>query len=154
MLTPRKAHQLIWNRTCNSKGGVGNNMPLDLENEFLNHVFKDDINTFRANISAHSVNRSSQSLSRVIDILENFDQCSQIHEDNGHHVLSDVSEDFTLVLRVLQTEVFVPKPLCAHSTFRNITSDPKPSSRKCTSSYSTIERMLQLNNPYCKTIFN
>ena len=26
-LSPRKAHQLMWNRTCNTKGGAGNNIP-------------------------------------------------------------------------------------------------------------------------------
>jgi len=46
VLSPRSAHQLMWNCTCNPKGGHGNNIPLDLENEFLNRVFKDDINTF------------------------------------------------------------------------------------------------------------
>ena len=37
-------------------------MPLDLENEFLNDVFKDDINT-------------RTFLPKVIDTLQNFDQC-------------------------------------------------------------------------------
>jgi len=69
VLSPRSAHQLTWNRTCNPKGGHGNNIPLDLENEFLNRVFKDDINTFRANITTKSVDRSSQSLKRMNDTL-------------------------------------------------------------------------------------
>ena len=43
LLSPRKAHQLIWNHTCNPKGEGGNNIPLDLQNEFMNGVFKDSI---------------------------------------------------------------------------------------------------------------
>ena len=61
LLSPRKAHQMIWNRTCNPKGGSGNDIPLDLQNEFLNRVFKDDINTFLSNITQRSVERSSWS---------------------------------------------------------------------------------------------
>ncbi len=111
LLSPRKAHQLTWNRTCSPKGGQGNNIPLDLDNEFLNRIFKDNINTFRANISTHSVDRSSQSLKRVIDTLENFDQVTHVRRDSGHHVLPDASEDFRLVLKVLQTE-----KVCSSST--------------------------------------
>ena len=37
-------------------------IPLDLHNEHLNCVFKDDINTFCANISESSVARSSQAI--------------------------------------------------------------------------------------------
>lgn len=48
LLTPRVAHELLWNRVCNPHGGVGQNIPLDLEKEYLNRLFKDDINTFRA----------------------------------------------------------------------------------------------------------
>ena len=50
-LTPRMAYRLTWNRTCNSNGGDGSNISLDLHNEQLNRLFKDDINTFRANIT-------------------------------------------------------------------------------------------------------
>jgi len=31
VLSPRSAHQLMWNRTCNPKGGHGNNIPQNLE---------------------------------------------------------------------------------------------------------------------------
>lgn len=48
---PQMAHRLVWNRTCNPKGGEGKNVQLDLHNEHLNRVFKDDINTFCVNIS-------------------------------------------------------------------------------------------------------
>lgn len=44
---------------------------------------------------------------------------------SGHHVLPDTSEDFQLILRVLQTEqVFIPVPCQAHSTFKSIDANP------------------------------
>ena len=57
--SPRQAHQLMWNRTCNPKASAGNNVELDLHQEHLNRVFKDDINTFRANITEGSIKRNA-----------------------------------------------------------------------------------------------
>ena len=94
--------------------GHGNNIPLDLDNEFLNRVFKDNeflnrvfkdneflnrvfkdnINTFRQNITPHSIDRSSQSVKRVSDTLENFDKVTCVRRDSGHHVLPDTTKDF------------------------------------------------------------
>ena len=125
LLTPRKAHQLTWNRTCNTNGGKGNNIPLDLKNEYLNAVFKDDINTFRANITEHSVQRSSRSVKRVSDALKKFDEATHVRSDSGRHVVPDTSEDFQLVLGVLQEEkIFTHQLGRQHSTFRNVNCDP------------------------------
>ena len=49
--------------TCNSRGGQGHNIPLDLQIEHHNRVFNDDIGGFRSgNITEHStsVTRSGQ----------------------------------------------------------------------------------------------
>ena len=125
LLSPRKARQLIWNRSCNPKGGCGCNFPFDLQNEFMNRVFKDSINTFRSDITTQSINRSSQSINVVSDTLENFDRVTHVICDSGHHVLPDASEDFHLILQVLQSErVFAPVPCRAHSTYKNISADP------------------------------
>lgn len=104
LLSPRKAHQLIWNHSCNPKGGCGRNIPLDLQNEFMSRVFKDNINTFRSDITTQSINRSSQSIKVVSDTLENFDRVTHVICDSGHHVPPDASEDFQLILQVLQNE--------------------------------------------------
>jgi hypothetical protein len=39
-LPARLGHDLIHNRTANLRGGCGNNIALDLVNEFLNREFK------------------------------------------------------------------------------------------------------------------
>lgn len=50
LLSPQLAHQLMWNRMCNTKGGKGKNKELDLCNEHINKVL-DDVNTFRSNLT-------------------------------------------------------------------------------------------------------
>jgi hypothetical protein len=99
---------MIRNRTCNPKGGSGNNIPLDLQNEFLNRVFKDDI-------TQRSIDRSSQSAKRAHDTLENFDIATRVHQDKGQHIPPDTTEDFHLILHVLLDEkVFTVVPGRAH----------------------------------------
>uniref|UniRef100_A0ABM0N1J3 Uncharacterized protein LOC102808213 n=1 Tax=Saccoglossus kowalevskii TaxID=10224 RepID=A0ABM0N1J3_SACKO len=39
-VSPRQGEEMLWNSTANLKGGAGNNIPLDLVNEFLNNDFK------------------------------------------------------------------------------------------------------------------
>ncbi len=91
-LTPQMACRLIWNRTCNPKGGEGNNVSLDLRNEHLNRTFKDNINTFRANISDKSVARSSQS-----------DWSHRRHAEGSGWIVSRHQVDGTLALTSKET---------------------------------------------------
>ena len=124
LLSPRKAHQAKWNRTCNPKGGCGNNVPLDLNCDFLNRTFKDNVNTFLPHITTRSVERSSQSLEKVNDTLANFDSITHVHRDGGHHVLPDTLSDFSSILNILQSEkVFVEMPDRTHSSF-SLSADP------------------------------
>ena len=125
MLTPRKAHQLIWNRSCNSKGGTGKNVPLDLKNEFLNAVFKTDLNTFHSNITQHSVERSSQSIECVQNVLDHFDHVTGLYKDSGRHVVADNSKDFELVLKTLTNAgVFTYHGGRQHKAMKTIHADP------------------------------
>jgi hypothetical protein len=39
-LGPRVAHDMVWNRTANLRGGEENNLALDYVNELLNKEFK------------------------------------------------------------------------------------------------------------------
>ncbi len=42
MQPKRIAHELTWERVANNTGKAGSNIPLDLQNEFLNNDFKGD----------------------------------------------------------------------------------------------------------------
>ena len=39
-VSDRLRHQMVWNRTVNVNGGEGNNIAMDLYNEFINGYFK------------------------------------------------------------------------------------------------------------------
>ena len=125
LLSPQLAHQLMWNRTCNTKGGQGKNKELDLQNEHINRVFKDDINTFRSNLTEHSIARSGRAIGPMMKIIEHFDKVLDVKQESGHHEMPSLEEDFNLVLNELQREmVFTKIPGREHSSFPNIQSEP------------------------------
>ena len=130
-LTPQMAHKLTWNRTCNIRGGEGNNLPLDLQNEHLNRTFKDDINTFRANISDKSVSRSSQAIGPITDILKQVDSVLSVKTPSGRHIGPSLQKDFDTILHTLLKEgVFQVIDGRMHHNFPHFTSDPFSKIRK------------------------
>ena len=127
-LTPQMSHRLVYNRTCNLHG---RNIPLDLQNEHLNRAFKDDINTFRSNISDSSVARSSQALGPMTDMLKKVDLIAHVKEPSGKHISPTVQRDFDTILNVLISEqVFYAKEGRAHKHFTDFSCDPLSSLKK------------------------
>ena len=125
LLSPRMAHELIWNRTVNVNGGAGNNIPMDLHLEHLNRVFKDNINTFRAHISEQSVQRSSRAIAPVKAILEAFDKATSVKQESGHHTNANLSRDFNVALQLLRKQnIFKKQTGRSHNSFKTISSDP------------------------------
>ena len=131
LLSPQLAHQLMWNRSCNTKGGIGKNKQLDLHNEHINRLFKDDVNTFRANLTENSIKRSAQAIGPMMKIIDHFDQALDVKQDAGWHTMLDLNEDFNLVLNELQKqEIFKQKPGRQHASFTNFSCDPFKSLKK------------------------
>ena len=142
-LTPQMAHRLVWNRTCNPKGGEGKNVPLDLHNEHLNCVFKDDINTFRSNISESNVSQSSQAIGPMMDMLKAVDTMVQVKTPSGRHSGPNLQLDFDAILKVLVNEdVFQTKKGRKHKHFPNFIADPFLSLKKKPKPYRKFHKWL------------
>ena len=125
LLPPHMAHQLIWNRTCNIRGGEGKNIPLDLQVEHLNRIFKDDLNKFHRSINERSVARSSQAIGTMKGVLEKFDRQAGVKQPSGRHVEPSDRLDFSIILKALMLEkVFDKQPGRFHSSFKSISADP------------------------------
>ena len=52
---PHIKQQIVWSRVVNSRGGAGNNIPVDLHMEHLNRLLKDMIIGIGANISEEAI---------------------------------------------------------------------------------------------------
>lgn len=125
LLTPRVAHELLWNRVCNPHGGVGQNIPLDLEEEYLNRLFKDDINTFRAHITDTSGSRSANLLGPMQELLKHLDPLLDFHDASGKHGQPETKEDFRAILKILTiNQVFCQEPGRCHSAYKSVPANP------------------------------
>ena len=125
LLMPRLAHELPWNHVCNPHGGVGRNIPLDLEEEYLNRLFKDDINTFRAHITDTSVSRSANLIGPMQELLKHLDQLLEFHDVSGKHSQPETKEDFKAILKILTANnVFHQVPGRCHSAYKSMPANP------------------------------
>lgn len=119
--TPRIAHEIIWCRFVNSRGGSGKNIPVDLFMEHLNRTVKDYLLGLGANISEKSIIQTSKSLRSLMDVTTQFDSVTGIHSKSIYHTSKDSSKDFEAILEELQTsQVFEYIPGRFHKTFKEI----------------------------------
>ena len=105
-LPPEMGHQLIWNSTWNVTGGTGHNIPLDLQMEHLNQIFKENINTFRFNISEQSISRSSQVIGPIQQLISKFDKANKLKSLSHQvaNIFTLVAKDIEIILQTLKTE--------------------------------------------------
>ena len=76
LLSPRRAFQLKWNRTANSRGLVDSNFPLDLDMEHENKVFKEHVTTYRGEVTENIIKVVSRSADMSEPISKNLDRIS------------------------------------------------------------------------------
>ena len=70
----RISHQLKWNRTVNVRGGMGNNIEMDLQMEFFNKEYKEAVQDAGGNISESTVARHSQMVGIKKELKKSFDK--------------------------------------------------------------------------------
>ena len=106
-------------------------------------MFKDDINTFRANISGVSVSRSSQAIGPMMDILKTVDSVVHVKTPSGRQIGPNIDLDFESILKVLLDEnVFVTKKGRKHKHFSHFKSDPFLSLKKKLKPYAKFHKWL------------
>ena len=104
LLTPREAQRMVWNRTVNNKGGLGNNVFMDLDLEHDNHGLKDIKGVLGANISEASVTRICRAFFQMKTLAKTFDQEIGVKQVFGDHTRKDVTQDLHKIVRVLKEE--------------------------------------------------
>ncbi len=73
-LPPSLAHQLTWDRTVNTHGGSGHNIPCDLHNEHVHRHFKEKIGDMGANFTNEASTPAARSVSTLVSIEDLFDK--------------------------------------------------------------------------------
>lgn len=110
LLTPREAERVKWNRTVNNKGGMGNNVFMDLDLEHDNHYLKEQLRSLGANVNQTSVNRICHAFSVIHNLLKRLDGEMLVRENSGEHTKKNMKGDCTTIVNELVTEdVFTRK---------------------------------------------
>lgn len=98
LLSPKAAHELIWNRSVKLRNNRGGNIPLDLQLEFYNRILKDAVKQLGPNASQRSMDRICKSMSVTKDLMDRFDLELKIHKRSGRHVASSSDNDLKKVV--------------------------------------------------------
>lgn len=106
LLSPKSAHELIWNRTVNNRGR-GGNIPLDLQLEFYNKTLKEAIKKLGPNASKNSLDRICHAMGTTRQLMLKFDDNSKVFRKSGRHTKKSTEAD----LRKVVEELVVNKAL-------------------------------------------
>ena len=112
MLTPQRAHGLIWNRTVNNRGGAGKNISLDLRMEHIVHLHKEMLGNLGVNLTSEAAARCSKAVLPVENLLRTVDHELCCRRSSNKHTISRSQEDFEALVQELHSrgQVFQFKP--------------------------------------------
>ena len=126
-LSPEKRYELKWNCTSSSRGGLGNNKPLDLMLEHMNRTFTDNVRDFHAHLTEASVEKTSHAAPHVSQFVDQFDSETDVRKDSGYHVIPSFNTDRRIIFEELMKHKVVKHDLFRQyslPTFAGIHSDP------------------------------
>lgn len=101
ILPEKEAFHLLRNRFFNGKGGKGNNIPLDLLNEFFNHLLKTCLRLLGGNINEVNAQRVARSLCLMQKTLASVDCDISMAEKSGKHNVVAAEESVSQIVRDL-----------------------------------------------------
>ena len=122
-LSPNLAHQVIWNRFVNVKGGAGKNIPCDLFNEHVNKQLKIIICNMGSNLTETALQRAARSVTCLHNLCTNFDKQSGVpYRTSAHSTKSDLPDVKKVVNVVLNRKLLTNISSRGHRKFPNMLS--------------------------------
>ena len=125
LYTARMAHRVIHGQFINHKGGAGNNYANDLKME---HIIKNNkviLKGLCANKTLKAVQQSSSAAYGVHQIVNNFDEQSDISPDSTAHTHADKHNDEMEMIEIVhKTRLFKFNPGREFKSFTGIAKSP------------------------------
>ena len=119
------AHQVLWNRFVNVRGGPGKNIPCDLHNEHVNKQLKYIIQNMGPNLIEKALQRAARSVSTLQTICERFDRESAVpHTASAHSTKPDIDDVKKVVVTMLKNKLLVRTTKREHKSFPKISLNP------------------------------
>jgi len=103
-LSKRKATELMWNRTVNTSGRTGCNIPCDLHMEHLNRTLKSVLGNMGSNTKDSSIDRAAKSLGVVSQICKTFEAQNDIAVAKPYSSYPSFTKDLEKMTAVLIDE--------------------------------------------------
>lgn len=120
LLSPKAAHNLVWNRFSKRKQKLGGNISLDLALEFLNRIFKDAVKKLGPNASPKSINRICHAMGVTKQLTENFDNSMLLYKRSGKHIRRSEKADMKkIVCELVKQNALTKTPGRCYGFFSN-----------------------------------
>lgn len=124
-LSPQLAHQVLWHRFVNTKGGLGNNIQMDLYNEHVVKLVKKIIRCMGPNLTEKALQRAARSVSTLQAVCEQYDKESNVPVITTAHSTQSIAADIAKVTRaVLSNKLLTIIPGRTHSVFKKMQLNP------------------------------
>lgn len=124
-LSPQLAHQLVWDRFVNSRGGAGRNIPCDLYNEHIVKLIKTIITNMGPNLTEKSLQRAARSVSTLHAICQKFDGQSNVPvTTTAHSTKTDKNDVQKVVSSVTKNNLLKTLPVRRHNMYKTIRLNP------------------------------
>ena len=125
LLPPHLAHQVLWHRFVNTRGGPGRNIQCDLYNEHINKLIKGIIVSMGANLTEKSLQRAARSVSTVHAVCKQYDKESGVPViTSAHSTREDKTDVSKVVCAVLTNKLLEQIPDRSHRAYAGIHLDP------------------------------
>lgn len=125
ILSPMLAHQVIWDRFVNTRGGAGNNIPNDLYNEHVVKQIKKTVRCMGPNLTEKALQRASRSVSFIHAICKQYDKQSGVPLRTTRHSTRSDANDVSMVAQaVLKNKLLDITPGQHHRAFKHIKLNP------------------------------
>ena len=125
ILSPQLAHQVLWDRFVNTRGGMGRNIPCDLYNEHVVKLIKSVISNMGANLTEKALRRAARSVSTLHAVCKQFDSESNVPiTSSAHSARSDKSDIQKVVSAVLNNNLLAKVSGRCHSNFPTMRLNP------------------------------
>ena len=117
LLSPRQVCEIKWNRTINTTGRKGKNIPVDLHLEHLNRRLKIMMRNLGSNITPATVSRSAKTLGIIEQVCSQFSQEIGV-ETKDFHTIPSIEKDLSRLQQLLMDqEIFKVKPGRQHNFY-------------------------------------
>ena len=118
LLSPQLAHQVLWDRFVNTRGGPGRNIPCDLYNEHVVRLIKNVITSMGANLTEKALQRAARSVSTLHYVCKHFDSESKVPiTTSAHSTRTDKNNIQKVVKAVIDKDLLIIKTEGVTETF-------------------------------------